>query len=401
MEYYPVIIVGAGASGLAASIAAAQTGARVCLLETASKAGRSILASGNGRCNFANSDLAPERYNDPAFVAATMGDDPLAPILNLFTALGLWYVSDGEGRLFPRSRAASSVLDVLLEGAGELGVDIRLNARVSAIEPIDDGWRVRLEDGTAVACRSLIWAAGGASAGVPVAGAGLDWVPERVALCPLACNPRPPKALDGVRIACSVALLDAGGSMVAERCGEVLFRSYGLSGIAIFDLSRLASPGDHLVLDLLPESGADELECLLERRIASLGARCATSAGRLAFLDGAVHPKVARHIMMCACGEDGSHPIDVGSLARMLKGWEFCVRGYADESHAQVTQGGLSNAGFDARTLESRRAPGLFACGEVLDVDGECGGLNLAWAWSSGMVAGVAAARRSLELVSN
>lgn len=395
MEHRSVVVVGAGASGMAAAIAAAQTGAQVCVLEKAPKAGRSVMASGNGRCNFANADLSPERYNDPAFVAAAMGSDPLAPILDLFGALGLWYVSDDEGRLFPRSRAAASVLDVLLAGMAERGVELRLETPVQAVASHSPGcWRIECASQAPMTCDALIWAAGGGTAAIPAVGARLPQTPERVALCPLACEPRPGKALDGVRVSCVATLLDR-GTLVAERTGEVLLRPYGLSGIAIFDLSRLAHPGDTVALDLLPDVGEAALADLLEERVGRLSTRCATDAGRLGFLDGALHPKVGRFFMERVCGRAGECPIDSRRLAHLIKNWEFRVEGLADQTHGQVTQGGLATSAFDPRTLEATAAPGLFACGEALDIDGECGGLNLAWAWSSGMVAGVAAARRA------
>ncbi len=394
MEHRPLVIVGAGASGMAAAIAAGQAGVPACQLEASAKPGRSVLASGNGRCNFANADLSPERYNVPAFVAATMGPEPLAPILDLFEALGLWYVADGEGRLYPRSRSAASVLDVLLAGMAERGVDLRLNSGVRDVAPHGRGWCVTLESGERLSCDALVWAAGGGSAGAPALGAGLPVVPERPALCPLACEPRPGKPLDGVRVPCSVTLYD-GRSAVAERDGEVLFRTYGLSGIAVFDLSRLARPGDTLTLDLLPDVATEDLRSLLDARLERRRDRWATPEGRLGVLDGALHPKVGRHLMGLLCGRDGSRPIDLERLCGAIKAWKFAVVGTADEAHGQVTQGGLATEAFDPMTLEAREAPGLFSCGEALDVDGECGGMNLAWAWSSGMVAGMAASRRA------
>lgn len=391
-EYRSVVVVGAGASGMAAAIAAAQSGAQVCMLEALPKAGRSVMAAGNGRCNFANADLSPERYNDPPFVAATMGSEPLTPILDFFEALGLWYVADDEGRLFPRSRAAASVLDVLLTALAERSVELRLESPVVAVEPWEQGWQVETAAGEIVQCAALLWAAGGGTAQTAAQGTGIPLVAERVALCPLATSPQPKKPLDGVRAACSVELRD-GETSIASRSGEVLFRSYGLSGIAIFDLSRLARSGDRLVLDLLPDVDEVSLQRLLEARIDRHP--CTTPRQRLGFLDGALHPKIARHLMERVCGKEGARPIDISQVARSIKAWEFDVTGTADESHGQVTQGGLATHAFDPLTLEARTAPGFFASGEALDIDGECGGLNLAWAWSSGMVAGVAAARRA------
>lgn len=393
-----VVVVGAGASGMAAALAAGASGARgVVLLEALAAPGRSVLRSGNGRCNFANADLSPERYNAPAFVARAMGDDPLAPVLEMFESLGLWYVSDGQGRLFPRSRAASSVLDALLDGLREQGARVQCGSRVVRAEPGPAGrWALEVEGSGAVEADALVWAAGGGSAGALAAGTGLAVVPERPALCPLACSPRLPKALDGVRAACAVELRGPRGEFVAREEGEVLFRRYGLSGIAVFDLSRLARRGDAAVVDLVPDVSEEELARVLERRAARLSARLAAPEGRLAFLDGALHPALARFFMEGACGAAGERRVDARRLARSLKGWELAVEGPAGEGQAQVVQGGLELSSFDPATLAAKGARGLFACGEALDVDGACGGYNLAWAWSSGMVAGVSAARAVL-----
>lgn len=394
MKRHRVIVVGAGASGMAAALSAAVSGAQVCLLEAAAKPGRSILASGNGRCNFANADLAPERYNAPAFVARTMGDDPLGHILDAMGKLGLWYVCDDEGRLYPRSRAAASVRDVLLHGMGEYGVELCLESRVVGLARHGETWEVRLEDGARREAEALVWAAGGGSGEVPSRDLGIERTAERPALCPLACDPRPPKMLDGVRVSCAVSLYD-GASLVTRQEGEVLFRPYGVSGIVVFDLSRLARPGDTLVLDLMPDVPREELARVLGERAKRMSRRLADPEGRLAFLDGALHPKLARCLMERALPSCATGDLDPVALARAVKEWRFTVRGAADAGQAQVTQGGLALGEFDAPTLEARRCRGFFACGEALDVDGECGGLNLAWAWVSGMVAGRAACNRN------
>lgn len=395
MERFPVIVIGAGASGLAAAVSAAVSGARVLLVEASAKPGRSILASGNGRCNFANADLAPERYNDPAFVAGVMGADPLRPILGFFERLGLWYVADDEGRLFPRSRAAASVLDVLMGALETYGVELRLERRVARVSRRSDRFTVEFDDGEAVEAHAVVWAAGGGSARTVAAGLDLPLVEERPALCPLACAPRPNKALDGVRAQCGVSLLSRGRRVWGSE-GEVLFRTYGLSGIVVFDASRLARPGDELELDLVPDIEEGRLADVLSRRVSDRRRLLATPEGCLRFFDGALHPKLATHFAGALLGPANRSRPDEDLPERMahaLKSWRFRVEGPADRSNAQVTQGGLATGAFDPRTLSCLEVPGFLACGEALDVDGECGGLNLAWAWSSGMVAGVSAAR--------
>ncbi len=382
---------------MAAAIAAAHAGAEVCLLEARPTAGRSIMASGNGRCNFANTHLAPEHYNAPDFVAKTMGADPLERILSFFEKLGLWWCADEEGRLFPRSRAAASVLDILQEGLAEEGVDLWLDSRVTQVKRADSGWELTLDTGEHLRCDALIWAAGGGSAETIAAGSELAVVPEHPALCPLATLPRPAQELDGARVQCTLELRQD-GTAVERQMGEVLFRPYGLSGIAVFDLSRIARPGDTLVLDLVPEQTEAELTELLERRADEQADRLCSPHDRLAFLDGAVHPKVASVLMWHVCGRDGADPVDPAAVAHLLKNWVFTVSGTADEEHAQIMQGGLAREGFDPVSLQASAYPSLFACGEALDIDGACGGYNLAWAWLSGLTAGSSAAAYLADL---
>lgn len=390
-----VTVIGAGASGLAAAISAAQAGAHVTVLEAGTKIGRSILASGNGRCNFANADLAPVHYNNPVFAGRVMGDQPLSDILSFFDGLGLWSRADSEGRLFPRSRMAASVLDVLLAKLDDLGVTIRDDTRVVEVGPARQGgrasWRVSPDKGRAIETDAVVWAAGGGSAEIPCDCLGIALVPERAALCPLATKRGAVKGLDGVRVQCEASLVD-NGSIVARESGEVLFRPYGVSGIVIFNLSRIAKAGDTLTLNFMPGLSLDGLVAKLGDRLAAQESRCRTPEGRRHFLDGVLHPLLGKRCMELVCGNKCESQVDLESLARTMLEFTLKVKGTADESHGQVTQGGMDVDAFDARTLECASSPGFFACGEALDIDGECGGYNLSWAWCSGIRAGAAAA---------
>ena len=397
-----VVVVGAGASGLASAICAARAGADVLVMEATAKVGRSILASGNGRCNFANADLAPVHYNNPSFVGAVMGDDPLSRVLDFFDGLGLWSCVDAQGRLFPRSRAATSVLDVLLAEIDALGVTVRtsqrvegLQARLGAGDPKAARWSVIPEKGRPVEADAVIWAAGGGSSKVPCAEIGIAGVPESAVLCPLATKRGPVKGLDGVRVQCEVSL-SSQGSVVSRQSGEVLFRPYGVSGIVIFDLSRFASTGDMLYLNFMPGFSLDRLVEQLERRLERRPRARTNPQARLDFLSGALHPALGQRCMELHCGEKGEGEVNPERLARLILEFPLKVKGTADETHGQVMRGGLVVDGFDTKTLECHASPGFYACGEALDVDGACGGYNLAWAWCSGMTAGRAAASPSV-----
>lgn len=362
-----VVVVGGGASGLAAAVTAAEAGASVVTLERDPSCGRTILATGNGRCNFSNAGLSPERYNDPAFVGAVAGPRFPDEVLGFFRACGLAWAEEEGGRLYPLSRQASSVREVLLARARRAGAVLAAGREVSEVTPStsDGGWRVAYsgEAGQGAVDAGAVVIATGGGAGL-LRGLGLACAPFEPVLCSLACSPELPHvsldALDGRR-AHVVARLLRGRDEVARERGEVLFRPYGLSGIVVFDLSRLARKGDVIALDLTCGMGAASLE------------GCAP--------EGVLDPAIA-----AALGPDAL------AIARDLR---FRVSGPADPGRAQVTRGGLSCNQFLPETLEARGLPGLFACGEALDVDGACGGFNLAWAWRSGIVAGGAAASRA------
>lgn len=374
-----VAVLGGGASGLAAAIAAAESGARVVVLERGLACGRTILATGNGRCNLANALPSADRYNDPAFVEAVCGGTEgfRRDVLDFFDACGLQTVCEDRGRLYPCSRQASSVREVLLARVRRSGAVLAPAREVTAVTRGAEGWLVGFSGAGGgvvpgeVRARTVVVSVGGGEG--LLAGLGLACAPFEPVLCALACDPEDPRvrlaALDGRRAHVAARLLRDGAEVACER-GEVLFRPYGVSGIAAFDLSRLARGGD--VVSLCFADGA--LAPAELRRLRDAAGSCA------GFLDPAIESALA---------QGGADPLELASDLRLV------VRGPAEPERAQVTRGGLRTGQFDPKTLEALEAPGLFACGEALDVDGACGGFNLAWAWKSGLVAGASAAARA------
>ena len=370
-----VAVVGGGAAGLAAAITAAEVGAHVVVVERSLECGRSILATGGGRCNLANTRLSAKRYRHPGFVSAVCGERFLADVLGFFSASGLAVAEEEGGRLYPVTREASSVREVLVARALRAGVTLACGREVTAVTQSTRGFALELTpafgDGGKghLGARAIVIATGGGSGSL--AGClGLPVVPPRPVLCPLACEGLDFPALDGRRTRVSAALV-RGGETIAREAGELLFRPYGISGIVSFDLSRNALPGDCVVLDLLPEVDAHTAQ-----ELAMLG-------GTAGLLDGSVAAQLKRQ---------GGTPEDVVRRAKSVK---LLVKGTADEKRAQVMAGGIDVTALDVSTLECQGVPGTFACGEAVDVDGACGGYNLAWAWKSGMVAGLSAARHA------
>lgn len=439
-----IAIIGGGAAGLAAAVAAARElgerglheAAGVVVFEADERVGRSILATGNGRCNFSNSSVDASLYRNPEFVADSLralADDGAArlkarglacdpcedPVLRFFEDLGLAWREEGEGRLYPATGKASTVVDVLRAAAADAGVVEATARRVVAVEPPDEEgglFHLRFADGSIEHAAAVIVTVGGKHAlgGSDRGGCGssvaASLLPERYAaeptrpvLGPLRVREEAPRRLDNIRVRARVRLADDApfGMTKAEERGEVLFRSYGVSGICIFNLSRFAEPGDALLIDFLPQVERTRLRRYLVERARRLAAPKGFGGGTRApityeaLLRGLLLPQIGNAVLEEA-GLDPHAPLDADdlpALERALSEFPLTVEGIGDERQCQVLRGGFAVEAFDPHTMESRLDAGLFAAGEALDVDAPCGGYNLHWAWASGLIAGAAAAR--------
>ena len=394
-----VIVIGGGASGMMAALTAAENGRSVVLLERQSRVGRKLLATGNGRCNLTNYHVSPDHYHgeDSSFCAHALCAFDTGTTLQYFASLGLLTVSEDSGRVYPMSNMAGSVLDVLRYGLERPGIQICTGQAVTAVKRIAEGFTVRTET-EVFAARKVILAAGGA-AGSKVGGV-MDGYRlakmlghHRTALYPslvqLRTDPTYPRALKGVKAECGIAIL-RGGERVAENRGEVLFTEYGVSGPAIFDISRAVSTGGEglvCALDFFPDWETREVLDWLRLRRETMGAHEAST-----LLVGSCHTRLGQ--MLCKAAGFTNQPAvsltddDLRRIAAQATGFTLPITGTCGFDQAQVTAGGLQTGEFDPRTMQSRLVPGLYACGEVLDVDGDCGGFNLQWAWSSGRLAG-------------
>ena len=372
-----VLIVGGGAGGLAAAVSAAGAGAQVTILEKANRVGKKLLKTGNGRCNLSNQNVAPEGYNHPDFVAPLLERTPCAALRDFFASIGLWTVSDGEGRIYPRSDTAASVLDVLRLACAERGAAEVCSTEITGIEYDGGRFTLRARAGGDFTADRVIVASGGGTA--LLRALGHEYVPMTPVLCPLKTELGPIRGLSGLRAKCRASLLRRGREVISER-GELLFRDFGVSGILALDLSRYAQECDMLSLDLAPELERGALREMIAAR-ADLGREGAEA------LTGIFHRRLNEALLRCAGGADAD------ALAGAIKDFRLTVLGPGDVQNAQVTRGGAAAEGFDPLTLESRLVPGLYCVGEALDVDGRCGGYNLHWAFASGLSAGRSAAQ--------
>ncbi len=395
---------------MVAAIAASRPGVEVLLFEKGERVGRKLLATGNGRCNLTNLDLDPVHFHGslPAFSRPVLARHDAAWTLRFFGALGITPVVEDRDRVFPRSGQASSVLDVLRWRMEELGAQVRCKGTVRDVRVSGRAFQVFADSALPETVDRVVLATGGRAAptlGGDVSGYALAHaLGHRIiepfpALAPLRLSSPWLRQVQGTRFDGAVEVL-AGGEIVASARGEVLFTEHGASGPAVLDVSRVA--GERLLAGqpvrlnviLAPDLEPDALRREIDRRFEQLPQR-PVSTVLVGFLNKRLVPAVLREsgladLERCA----GAVPAEArGRIAEVLEGWPFDVAGTGPWAHAQVTAGGVDVAEVDPGTLESRRVPNLFLAGEMLDVDGDCGGFNLQWAWASGHVAGEGASR--------
>lgn len=396
-----VVVIGGGAAGIMAALTAAEVpGRRVLLLERQQRIGRKLLATGNGRCNLTNTGASIDNYHGEQadFAAPALSKFTPQDALDFFHGLGLMTVEEYGGRVYPLSNSANSVVDVLRFALEKRGVEVRCACPVRAIARRDRGYTVVTDEGS-LAADYLIVACGGA-AGAKLGGVmdGYELLKplghKRTALHPalvqLITPPEYPRALKGVRADGSLRLL-SGSETLAQGDGELQFIDNGLSGPAAFDVSRAAATaGEGLTLSVnfFREYSAGQVLTLLKQRRDSY-----PQLESAQLFTGMLHNRLGKMLVKYA-GLPQELPLgklsntQLEQAVRSATDFRLKLLGTEGFDHAQVTAGGIKTTGFNPETLESWFMPGLFVCGELLDVDGDCGGYNLQWAWSSGRLAG-------------
>lgn len=408
-----IAIIGGGAAGLFAAITLASLEKHpydIILFERQERLGKKLLATGNGRCNLSNLYAQATDYGQASsFVEPALKALSPQKTLEIFRHLGLLTHEESDGKVYPYSNQGSAVLDILRLQCQYLGVYVQTGVEVQQIQRQHSIFCLHTSAGQFIA-HKVILATGGCAApqlGGTKSGYALGealghvLTPLFPALVQVKTDSPYPKALKGVKFE-GIATLKESHHFLAQESGEVLFTEYGLSGPPLFRLSRfIGQNSSHkqpkpltIFLDLMPEYSTDALlSLLLQQQKALHNLPCEH------FLTSILQKRLGQMTLKAAGIAPLSRlcatlkPAELSALVQQIKAFPFPVRGTTGWANAQVTAGGLALQHFVPTTLESRLQPGLYAVGELLDVDGPCGGYNLQWAWSSGYLAATAASQ--------
>jgi predicted Rossmann fold flavoprotein len=398
-----IAIIGGGASGLMAALFAARAGANVTIYEHNNSVGKKILASGNGRCNIINTAATYQDYagNDPQFVAYALKQLNFAYFEKLCLSIGLLLDIKEDGRCYPLSNEAKSVLIALKSAVSEAGVKIITESKVTAITKNDSLFSVQTDQGKQSYNKVLI-ATGSEAA--PQLGATADGytfasslkheiIPTYPSLVQLHLSSKHPPKMAGVKTTAEVTLF-IDNTRYMKVTGDILFAAYGISGLAILDVSQKASHAllhkqrVSISLNLLPRYEREELVNVLEKLFASVAKHDVHTA-----LCGLLPAKIITYLLEDAAIPQNTSvstlsPKDVKKLAHLIGEWKFEVTDTHGFKHAEVSGGGVSTAQVNPKTMESKLVEGLYFAGEVLDIVGKRGGYNFNFAWASGIIAG-------------
>ena len=399
MNNEKMIIIGAGAAGLVAAIVNARVGRQVLLLEQNSRIGKKILVSGNGKCNIDNKYTNITRFHSQnlSFVEEVLKGYNFQVVEKFFTSIGLTLIEGKEGKMFPMSLQASSVVELLEYEAKSAGVEIHCDCKVTGIDKKNDIFRLETNQGTKTCDKLLISSGspaapqlGGSDSGYAFATKmGHSLIPRHPSLVQLCSDETWVKACAGVKVA-GLAKLYANGEYITEKKGDLLFTNYGISGLAILDLSREISTRlagfDYceLSLDLLPEFSKEKLTNLLLGRINNESEK---PIGL--WLQGVLNKKLIHIILEQSRSkvkkESDLNRKEINKLVHSIKNLKLSISNTKGFKSAEVSTGGIDTTEVHAHNMESKLVPDLFFAGEILDVDGDRGGFNFHWAWVTGM----------------
>lgn len=384
-----IIIIGAGASGIVTAINAKNENNKVILLEKNDRIGKKLLATGNGRCNYTNMNLTEKNYSSPDFVKRTLEEFTNEDLINYFKILGLESTRDGE-RVYPISLKANSVLNILIYWLEKKGIEIKTNTQVKEIKKKKKGYELITNDESLKA--DVVVAAFGGKA-MPASGSdgvsfeilkkmGIRVTELKPALTQLKLDSKYLKHLSGTKVLGRARLLK-GEKVIDEREGEILFTNYGISGPPILDMSVNISDNNIIEVPLINNLNEDSIDMLYNRYYMF------PDFSLEEFLLGIVDKKFI-HYIVDSLNMDKNiamNMIPVGDFEKivgLLLKSRFRVIGNTGFKNAQVTRGGVSLDEVNPENYESKKFKGLYIIGEALDIDGDCGGYNLHFAFGCG-----------------
>lgn len=401
-------IIGGGAAGMAAAIVAARQGAVVTVFERNDRVGKKILVTGNGKCNLGNYDLSKEQYygGRPEWIGEAIKRFGTEETVNFFQGLGL-LLKEKNGYLYPACEQAAVVLDVLRYEMQSLGITIIYECKINHIEKDENTGRIMVSDGKESHSFDAVILACGSKA-APKTGSdgsgyklarklGHNIIPTVPALVQLKCREDYLKAVAGVRADGEIEVYRAGKCVARER-GELQLTEYGISGIPVFQISRIVNyilreeKEVKVKIDFLPDYSEEEFEGLWAARTLLQKSRTVEE-----FFTGILNKKLMQLFVKMA-GLKGTCPVEQADdkalryVFGLCRGWQLHIMGSNPYENAQVCAGGVDTNEI-TDNMESKLVPGVYFAGEIMDVDGKCGGYNLQWAWCSGAIAGYEAAR--------
>lgn len=399
-------IIGGGAAGMMAAITAANNGAKVKVIERLDRVGKKILATGNGRCNMTNRVMGKDFFygQHHEFVESALNFFDVEMTMDFFGDLGIYYRVDENGKVYPYSNQASSILDVLRYEMERLGVKEVCQAPVVKIKKIKEKFEVTIEDGTLFHFDRVILTTGGKAA--PNLGSngsgyrlatefGHQLIQTFPALVQLKLEGDFLKGLKGVKFDGAVRLVHKGVESDSKE-GEILYTEYGISGPPVIDLSRCASAllqakeECEIQVDMFPKKSKAQLHEMMHKRFLKMDHKPLDSS----FI-GLINKKIIPILLKQAGIEEIHKPVsmvkekEILRIITLLKEWPYKVIATQSWKDAQVTAGGIDVRHISSVNMESNLIKGLYFAGEILDIDGACGGYNLQWAWSSGYLAGL------------
>ncbi len=411
-----IVIIGGGAAGMFAAITAAKSGNKVVLLEHTEHIGKKLLATGNGKCNFTNLKIEPGDYrgNHPSFVSSILNRCPASKTIAMFEDMGLIW-KQVNGLVYPFSGQAATILELLRRELILSNIEVQTEVKISHIvslnrKDVNERYRIKIEtskgtikaDRVILACGSKAYPKTGSDgSGYKLAEKlGHTIIKPLPSLVQLKAKGKYFKEIAGVRSECELRLYiqaqEGMPKMAASDRGEVQFTDYGISGIPTFQISRYAvraleEKKEAVVrCDFIPMITEEELIQYFVRKIQK-----SNNLSMEVLMLGLLNKKL-NYALLKAMGYSVSMSAkelskkQIKSIGRQIKNWDITLSGYQSFEQGQICQGGVDTSEL-TENMESRKHKGIFFAGEIVDIDGPCGGYNLQWAWSSGYVAAISA----------